>query len=107
MEQFIKNLEQFIVEIPYILLNDVENFVTPLSSESWRIGHAIYKDHNMDLARKYEQEIDLKLIDKAIIFERIQDHILKFSNFLLLTLKLYQYAYKVKVTNLENVTIKD
>lgn len=29
MEQFIKNLEQFIVEIPYILLNDVENFVTP------------------------------------------------------------------------------
>lgn len=61
----------------------------------------------MDLAKKYEQEIDLKPIDKAIIFERIQDHILKFSNFLLLTLKLYQYAYKVKVTNLENVTIKD
>jgi len=107
IDKFTQNLEHFIVEIPNILIEDVENFVTPLSSELWRVGHAIYKEHNLDLAKKYEQMIELKPIDKEMIFGRIQDHILKYSNYLLLTLKLYQYAYKMKVNNLESFTIKD
>lgn len=107
VKDFIKKLEQLIIDWPNIHFDDPDNFIGPLNSGYWLIGHALYKDNDKI---KYEQllkEIELKTINKETLFNKISADIFSFCKYYALILKTYLLAYYNGFSDLENITIKD
>lgn len=104
--KFINNLDNLIKDLPQIIINDPNNFVKELNSDYWQIGHAYYKENNLEKYNKLKEQIKLNEINKDLIFKSIKDDILSFSKLLNLTLKTYLFSYNNNIDDLENLTIK-
>ncbi|MBQ8681432.1 MAG: hypothetical protein IJ509_00765, partial [Bacilli bacterium] len=103
--KFIKNLDRLIDDLPYIIINDPDNYIGPLNSDYWKVGHAYYKDNDLEKYTDLKQKIKLDYIDKEATFHRISSDILNFSNWLNLILKIYLISYYEEIEDLENLTI--
>lgn len=104
--KFVKNLDRFIEDYD-ISINDPDNYIGLLNSDYWRVGHALYKDNNLEEYERLKKEISLININKEDIFKRISSDVLEFSKHLNLTLKIYLISYYEEIDNLEALTIKD
>lgn len=104
--KFVKNLDRFIEDYD-ISINDPDNYIGLLNSDYWRVGHALYKDNNLEEYERLKKEISLININKEDIFKRISSDGLEFSKHLNLTLKIYLISYYEEIDNLEALTIKD
>lgn len=107
VSKFIKNLDKLIEDLPSIALSDKDNYIGPLNSEYWQIGHAYYKENDKEKTEKLKEEIRLNPIDKESTFSRISSDVLGFCKQLSLSLKIYLISHYVGITNLEDVTIKE
>lgn len=106
VEKFILNLEKLIEDLPNIVLTDPDNYIGPLNSDYWEVGHAYFKTQDM---KKYEQlksMVRLVEINKEFTFNKINQDILDFSKKFNLILKTYLYAHNKGIDNLESLTIK-
>lgn len=104
--KFVKNLDRFIEDYD-ISINDPNNYIGLLNSDYWRVGHALYKDNNLEEYERLKKEISLVNVNKEDIFKRISSDVLEFSKHLDLTLKIYLISYYEGIDNLEALTIKD
>lgn len=104
--KFVKNLDRFI-EYYDITINDPDNYINLLNSDYWRVGHALYKDNNLEEYERLKKEVSLVNINKEDIFKRISNDVLEFSKHLDLTLKIYLISYYEGIDDLEDLTIKD
>lgn len=106
VSRFIKNLERLIEDLPNIKLNDPDNYIGPLNSNSWEVGHAYYKEKDEEKARKLQKENPLINIDKENTFNRITSDVLEFSKQFCLILKIYLISHYTGIINLEDITMK-
>ena len=104
--KFVKNLDRFIENYD-ISIADPDNYIGLLNSDYWKVGHALYKDNNLEEYERLKKEISLININKEDIFKRISSDVLEFSKHLDLTLKIYLISYYEGIDNLEALTIKD
>lgn len=107
VSNFVKSLDKLIADLPQITIDDPNNYIGPLNSDYWEIGHAFYKENNIDKAEKLKSEIELKTINKDESFKRISSDILDFSKHYNLTLKTYLIGHCNGIEDLEDMTIKD
>lgn len=105
--KFIKNLDRLIEDLDNISITDPDNYISSLNSDYWKVGHALYKDNNLEEYERLKKEISLVNINKEAIFKRISNDILEFSKHYALTLKTYLISYYEGIDNLEDLTIKD
>lgn len=103
--KFIKRLEHLIENLPNITIEDPNDFITPLSSEAWQIGHYKYKEPKKELEEKYLQEITLVSINKEETLNQIVKNILEYCIWLNKILKIYLISY-TQGMNLEELTAK-
>ena len=104
--KFVKNLDRFIENYD-ISIADPDNYIGLLNSDYWKVGHALYKDNNLEEYERLKKEISLVNVNKEDIFKRISNDVLEFSKHLDLTLKIYLISYYEGIDNLEALTIKD
>lgn len=103
VREFLKKLEGVSEYVKALEITDEEDFIGPLSSESWKIGHSI-KEGNLDEANRLELEIKLQTVDKNFIFARIKKETLENASFLERLLKIYLFAHISGVSDLVNLT---
>ena len=94
-------------DLDNISITDPDNYISSLNSDYWKVGHALYKDNNLEEYERLKKEISLVNINKEAIFKRISNDILEFSKHYALTLKTYLISYYEGIDNLEDLTIKD
>lgn len=104
--KFIKILDYLIQDLPSIKITDPDNYIESLNSDYWEIGHAYFKDKNLEKYEELKSKIILKEIDKNFIFNRISSDILSFSKWFNLLLKIYLISWYNGITDLDNLTIK-
>lgn len=102
---FIKQLDEFIEDMPNIKFDDPDDYIGALNSDSWKIGDARLKEKNEEKASLLEKTIVLREIEKETTFNKIKKEILRFSKFLNLILKLYLLSYYNGIEDLENLTM--
>lgn len=107
VKSFIKQVERLIQNLPNIKITDPDNFIGLLASENWLIGHAKYKENNLEKARELEDAIKLKTINKDELFNRIISDVLSYSKFLVMILKTYLLSHYIGIEDLERLTLKD
>lgn len=105
--KFIKTLDKLIEELPKITISDPDNYIGKLNSDYWEVGHAYYKDNNLNKYKELKQKIILQEINKKLTFKRISSDILEFTKYFNLILKIYLLAHYNEIEDLENLTIKE
>lgn len=73
VDSFLEGLDSYYNDIDGILLSDDYGFVLECSSEYWKVGHARYKDNDIDEYNRLKGEIKKKEIDKDRVFRLIQE----------------------------------
>lgn len=106
VEKFIFNLEKLIEDLPNIVLSDPDNYIGPLNSDYWEVGHAYFKTKDMKKYEELKSIVRLVEINKDLTFKKINEDILEFSKKFNLILKTYLFAYYNGITDLESLTIK-
>ena len=107
VHSFIKKLDILIMDLPNIHLKDPDNYIDPLNSEYWNVGHARYKDNDEEKAHLLEQQFPLIEIDKDKTFKKIEQDILTHAISLRELLKLYLISYYKGINNFEELTLKE
>lgn len=107
VSKFISNLDKFINDIRSIKLDDPDNYIDKFNSDYWNVYHYLYKENNSEKAHQLEQSIELKEVDKEVLFARITSEIYEYSIKLRLILKIYLFAYTNNIVNLEEITLND
>jgi len=104
---FVKKLEVLIRDLPNIEISDPDDYIGPLNSKYWEVGHAYYKDNDLEKYKNLKEEINLISIDKNATFKKISSDILEFSKIYSLFLKIYLISYYNGINHLEDLTIKE
>lgn len=104
--RFTKELDKLIEDLSDITINDPNNYIGLLNSDYWEVGHAFYKENDLDKYKSLKEKIELKSIDKDFVFDRISSDVLEFSQSFNLLLKTYLLGYYNGIENLEDLTIK-
>lgn len=107
VENFLTNLERFIEDIDSIDLEDASDFIGPLNSDAWEIGHYTFKEDNKEKLQKAKQKVKLKEIDKDATFKRIKYQVKRSALELKKLLNIYLYAISCGVKDLSNFTLDD
>lgn len=104
---FLKQLEKFKQGVLELEINDIDNFIGPLNSDSWNVGHSRYKENDEDKAKEFEKIILLHEVDKDAIFKRIKLETLENANLLERILKIYLFLKESGVPDLLNFCLED
>lgn len=107
VKKFIKQVEKLIEDLPNIKLADPDNFIGPLGSDNWLIGHAQYKENKPEQAEELKAVMKLKTIDKEATFNRIITDVLDFSKYFVMLLKTYLLSHYIGIEDLERLTVKE
>lgn len=105
--KFIKNLDNLIKYLPNFKIDDPDNYVGKLNSNYWEVGHAFFKENDLDKYEKLKIMHPLQEINKIEVFNRISSDILNYSCELSKLLKMYLIAYYNEIEDLENMTMSD
>lgn len=104
---FVKILDKLEEDLPKITITDEDNYIGLLNSDYWEVGHAYYKENDLEKYNELQEKIELKEIDKAFTFRRISTDILEFNRDFNKVLKTYLIAYYNGIEDLENLTMKE
>lgn len=107
VKEFLNRLDKYIDEFNFKVFEDPDMYIGKLNSNSWEIGHAFFKDKDMNKYEVLRQEIKEVEIDKKKVFDRISNDILEHAKKLRLLLKIYMQARSVGIEDLEHLTIKN
>ena len=105
--EFTKKLDDLISDLPGIKIDDPDNYVGKLNSDYWEVGHAFFKENNLNKCEELKRMHPLQEIDKEAVFVRISSDILSYSSELNMLLKTYLMAYYNGIEDLENMTMRD
>ena len=104
--EFINKLHKLIEDLPNIVINDPDNFISAFSSKSWEANYALFKENNLEKYDLLKNDIKLKSIDKYKIFKYINNNILEFAKCYCLILKIYLISYYNGIKDLENLYLE-
>ncbi len=104
--QFVNQLSKFLEDLPTITLTDERNYIGPLHSEYWKIGHAQYKEgKSPEEVAFLKVQVIPKSIDKEEVFAKIIEDVERSAKRLQVTLKTYLLAKNQKLP-LQNLTVQ-
>lgn len=75
VDYFLECLSRYEKDIDKINLSDIEGFIGSMNSDYWEVGHAKYKDNDLDKADKLSRLYSKVDIDKEEVFKLIKDDI--------------------------------
>lgn len=104
--EFLEKLDLFIEDIEstdVLFYND--NFFDKLNSDSWKIGHARYKNNDELMANLLEQELIYKEIEEKEFNEKLKQECIESAKYLKYTLQVLLIAKEKELLN--NLTIKE
>ncbi len=107
VKEFLNKLDKFINEFDCKIFEDPDMYIEKFNSNSWQIGHAYYKDNDMEKYKDLSNKIISREIDRKKSFYRISNDILDFAKRFRLLMKIYMQARSVGISDLEYLTIKN
>lgn len=107
VKEFLDKLDKYIDEFDSMIFEDPDMYIGRLNSDSWKIGHAYFKDKNMEEYNILKEKIKGIEIDKKKVFNKISNDILSFSKRLSLVIKIYMQARSIGIDDLKHLTIKN
>lgn len=107
VKAFIDKFDQLIDYLVDFEFEDNYNYIHPCNSEYWKVGHALYKNGNLESAKRLEDKIKLIDINKERLFRIIITDVVVGIRKLNITLKTYLLAHQKGIDNLEDLNLID
>ena len=105
--EFTKQLDSLIIDLPDIKIDDPDHYVGKLNSDYWEVGHAFFKENDLNKSEELKSMYPLQEINKDEVFGRISSDILSYSIELNMLFKTYLMAYYSGIEDIENMTMRD